>query len=171
MVMTEIDVTKINPELGIKIGSDKAPVKVIEYINLRCPFCRIWADEKDELLQQYVDEGKIQRVIKLFDKEKPSLAKGNVMHHHVPNNESALSAIQSIYETQDDWGDLEDHDEIALFATERLNLTLQSDMTMSERIVKETQEANVVFVPTIIIGERVFDQKISTQELTPLLDK
>ncbi|MEG0550633.1 MAG: thioredoxin domain-containing protein [Vagococcus sp.] len=170
MGMTEVDVTKINPTTGIKIGDDKAPIKVIEFVNLRCPFCRLWSDEKDTFLQQYVEEGKIQRVIKLFDKEKPSLAKGNIMHHHVPNNDLALSAIQSIYETQDDWGDLEDHNEIAAFATDRLNLSLQDFKDTSESIINEAEAANVVFVPTVIIGEHVFDQKISIQELKAILD-
>ncbi len=171
MGMTDVDVTKLNTDTGIKIGDNEAPIKVIEFINIRCPFCRQWFDEKNDLLQEYVNAGKIQRVIKLFDKEKPSLAKGNIMHHHVPTDASASSAIQSIYKTQDIWGDLEDHTEIAAYAVNELGLSLQEYENMTTRILKEAEEANVFFIPTVIIGEEVFDQKISTEELKALLDK
>ncbi len=169
MGMTDVDVTKINLETGIKIGNDNAPIKIVEFVNLRCPYCRQWSDEKNDLLQDYVNAGKIQRIIKLFDKEKPSLAKGNVMHHYVPNDPSALSAILSIYETQDDWGDLEDHTDIATFATEKLSLTLQDYQATSTAILKEAEESNVFFIPTVIVGDQVFDQKISNEELLALL--
>ncbi|MDT2815375.1 thioredoxin domain-containing protein [Vagococcus carniphilus] len=171
MGMTDVETSKINYDTGIKIGSDKAPVKVVEYINVRCPFCRQWSDEKNDLLQQLVAEGKIQRVIKLFDKEKPSLALGNIMHHHIPTDEKAIAAIQAIYETQDDWGNLDSHEEVALYATEKLQLTLQDYKETAESIVQETIDANVFFVPTVIIGEHVVDQKISNDELLALINE
>ncbi|HCM88993.1 MULTISPECIES: thioredoxin domain-containing protein [Vagococcus] len=169
MGMTDVDVTKINTETGIKIGDDNAPTKIVEFINLRCPYCRQWSDEKDDLLQELVNEGKIQRIIKLFNKEKPALTKGNVMHGFVPNDASAISAIRSIYETQDTWGDLEDHTEIANFAESTLSLTRQNSEEISQAIVKEAEEANVFFIPTVIVGNQVFDQKISNEELLKLL--
>lgn len=171
MGMTEVDVTKLNTTTGIKIGDTEAPVKVIEFVNIRCPFCRQWFDEKNDLLQEYVNNGKIERIIKLFDKEKPALAKGNVMHHHVPNDASALSALKAIYDTQDDWGDLENHEDIAKFAVEKLNLSLQDYQNETDEILKEAEEANVFFIPTVIIGETVFDQKITDDELIALLEK
>ena len=170
MGMTDIDVSKLNTTTGIKIGDTDAPIKVIEFINIRCPYCRQWFDEKNDLLQEYVNTGKIERIIKLFDKEKPSLAKGNIMHHHIPNDASAMSAIKAIYDTQDIWGDLEDHTEIAMYAQNTLGLTLQEDETMYDAIIKETQDANVFFIPTVIIGDQVFDQKISNEELIALLE-
>ena len=171
MRMTDVDVSKLNTTNGIKIGDVEAPIKVIEFINIRCPFCRQWFDEKNDLLQEYVNEGKIERIIKLFDKEKPALAKGNVMHHHVPNDTSALSAIKAIYDTQDIWGDLEEHKDIAEYATTKLGLSLQNYEEMTATILKEAEEANVFFIPTVIIGEEVFDQKITNEELIALLEK
>ena len=169
MGMTEIDTTKINTETGIKIGSDDAPKKIVEFVNLRCPYCRKWSDEKNDLLQELVNDGKIQRIIKLFDKEKPTLAVGNVMHHHVPNDETALSAILAIYNSQDAWGQLESHEEVAAYATDVLNLTLQDYEVTSQAIVEETKESNVFFIPTMIVEDQVFDQKISNEELLDLL--
>ena len=170
MGMTDIDVTKLSTQTGIKIGDSDAPIKVIEFHNIRCPFCKQWFDEKNDLLQEYVNQGKIERIIKLFDKEKPALAKGNVMHHHVPNDDSALSAIKAIYDTQDIWGDLESHDEIAAYAVDTLDLSLQNYKESTEMILNEAEEANVFFIPTVIIGNKVFDQKITNNELKALLD-
>ncbi|MFW8053187.1 thioredoxin domain-containing protein [Vagococcus fluvialis] len=170
MGMTDVNVEKLSTEVGIKIGDADAPIKVIEFINIRCPYCKQWFDEKNDLLQEYVNAGKIERIIKLFDKEKPALAKGNIMHHHIPNDASAMSAIKAIYDTQDIWGDLEDHTEIAMYAQNTLGLSLQEDETMYEAIIEETQEANVFFIPTVIIGNEIFDQKITNDELKALLD-
>ncbi len=171
MGMTEVNTSKINVETGIKIGSNEASVKVVEFINLRCPFCRQWFEEKNDLLQQLVTEGKIQRIIKLFDKEKPSLAVGNIMQHHVPNNDSALAAIHAIYDTQDEWSGLDTHEDVANYATEKLQLTLQDYKKEADFIIQEAIDANVFFVPTIIIGEHVVDQKISNEELLNLIEE
>ena len=43
---------------------------MIEFINVRCPYCRKWFEESEELLAQSVKSGKVERIIKLFDKEK-----------------------------------------------------------------------------------------------------
>lgn len=67
---------KVNVTYGFKIGSADAPVKVIEFLNLGCPFCKQWYVGSKELLTKYINENKVQRVIKLFDKEKPGLKKG-----------------------------------------------------------------------------------------------
>lgn len=171
MGMTDVDVSKLNTTTGIKVGDSDAPVKIIEFINIRCPYCRQWFDEKNDLLQEYVNAGKIERIIKLFDKEKPALAKGNIMHHHVPTDASAMSAIKAIYDTQDIWGDLEDHTEIAEYAVNTLGLSLQDNDEMSQAILEEAIDANVFFIPTVIIGDQVFDQKISNEELIALLEK
>jgi hypothetical protein len=42
---------------------------------------------------------------------------------------------------------------------------------MSQAILEEAIDANVFFIPTVIIGDKVFDQKISNEELIALLEK
>lgn len=75
MDISTIKAEKVNTTIGIKIGSEDAPVKVIEFINLKCPYCKMWYEDSKDLLAEYVSAGKVQRVIKHFDKEKPSLKK------------------------------------------------------------------------------------------------
>ena len=59
MGMTDVNVEKLSTEVGIKIGDADAPIKVIEFINIRCPYCKQWFDEKNDLLQEYVNAVKL----------------------------------------------------------------------------------------------------------------
>ena len=49
MDISVIDATKVNTETGLHIGESNAPVKMIEFINVRCPYCRKWFEESEEL--------------------------------------------------------------------------------------------------------------------------
>ena len=170
MDISGINAAATNITNGIQIGDNEAPIKIIEFINLRCPYCRQWHDEKKDLLAEAVASGKVQRIIKLFDKEKPGLAKGNVMHRYIPQEPvAALAAIDQIYASQDTWGDLEDHGEIAQYAKETLGLTFQEKEATQAAIVAEAAEAGIIFVPTMVVGTEIFDQKITNEELAALL--
>jgi protein-disulfide isomerase len=49
------------------IGSESAPVVIVEYSDYQCPFCRVWFNQSEEqLIQTYVDTGKVQFVYKDF---------------------------------------------------------------------------------------------------------
>jgi len=111
----------------LKLEPESAPVKVIEFINLACPYCKKWYFDTKDLLNEYVQEGKVQRVIKLFDKEKPSLKRGNVLHHHLDYKkpEEALMEIDYLLAHQNEWGMLKSHEEIAEYAVEKRGLTHQ----------------------------------------------
>lgn len=168
-----MDVTQTNTITGIKIGRDDAPVKVIEFINLRCPYCRQWFDDSEATFAEYVANGRVQRVIKLFDKTKPSLAKGNIMHKYVPKEGQAdtLEVIAKIYETQDIWGDLDEHEAISDYAETTLHLTIADDVASSKAIIQEADNAQIIFVPTMVVGKHIFDQKISQADFRSILDE
>ena len=82
MDISIIKAKETNTTTGIKIGDENAK-PIIEFMNLRCPYCRKWFEESLPILTEAVAAGKVQRVIKLFDKEKESLQRGNVMHRFV----------------------------------------------------------------------------------------
>ena len=73
MDISVIKAEKTTTANSIMYGEDQAPKKMIEFINLACPYCRQWFNDSFDLLEEAVEAGKIQRVIKLFDKEKESL--------------------------------------------------------------------------------------------------
>lgn len=171
MDISVIDATNVDTQNGLKIGADNAPVKIIEFMNVRCPFCKKWFEESYDVLNKYVEEGKVQRIIKLFDKEKESLQRGNVMHHYIDYAapEKALASLKAIYDTQNQWGDLT-LDEVAAFAETNLHLTKKEEPTIIEAIIAEANAANIKFVPTLLINDHIFDESITQQELITYLE-
>lgn len=169
MDISEIKPAFINKISGIKIGNTETPA-IVEFINLRCPFCRQWFEESFDSLEQAAQENKLHRVIKLLDKEKASLQRGNMMHKYVPFNdpEQALAAIKKIFSTQDEWGDLS-LEEVELFAENKLGLTQEPHQDAAFSIVAEAAKANVNLVPSIFFKEEIFDESISKDELQKLI--
>lgn len=160
-----------NSDTGIKLGKT-APKVSIEFLNLRCPYCKKWFEESQHMLTTAVDTGILQRVIKLLDKEKESLQRGNVMHRFVRRTNAAatIADITKIFDTQDQWGNLS-LSEVEEFAKNKLQLTEQNHLDEATAIVAEAKEANIKFVPTIIIGTHIFDESISEEELTKILNE
>lgn len=171
MDISTIDATKVNTTNGLLIGDPQAPIKVIEFINVRCPYCKKWFNDYDDLLTTYVNEGKIQRVIKLFDKEKESLQRGNVMHHHIDYRapEKSLADIRQMFATQDTWKDMS-LTEVATYAETTLGLPEKKDSALVEAVIAEANAASIKFVPTIIIGDKIFDEAITKEELESYLN-
>lgn len=157
---------------GLVIGEDTAPIKMYEFMNVRCPFCKQWFEEYYDLLTEYVNEGKLQRIIKLFDKEKESLLPGNVMHKHINYDLplKGLTDIRQIYATQSDWGKLS-LDEVKRFAEANLELSEMDNSAVTQQVIKEAEAANIKFVPTIIVNDHIFDENITRDELLAILQE
>jgi protein-disulfide isomerase len=171
-----VDTTNIKlddiTDFGIVLGSETAPKTMIEYINLRCPYCKQFWNQNNTLLTDSVKNGQLKLVIKLLDKVKPSLQRGNIMHHHVSldNPELAVKEIQQIFDTQDDWSSLS-LSEVARFAQEKLGLKEQMNDRYITKIFREAESANVVFVPTAVIGDTIFDEHLEQEELNLLINQ
>ncbi|MGM0173991.1 DsbA family protein [Enterococcus sp. DIV0800] len=171
-----MDTTVINAKLvndfnGIKIGSANAPKRIIEFINLRCPYCKKWFEDSQATLAQAVAEGKVQRIIKLLDKDKISLQRGNVMHEYISvDPKKALLQIQQAYETQEVWEDFE-LEAVATYAEKTLHLSQHANQELQQEIRNEAQQANIQFVPTIILGEHIFDESIDQATLATYLNE
>ena len=173
-----MDISVIKPEHtnennGLVIGQQDANKVSLEFMNLRCPYCKKWFFDSKETLKRAVAEDKLRRVIKLFDKEKPSLQRGNVMHQYVDttNEATILQCIETIYQHQDEWGNLS-LEEVATYAEEVLHLKRNtSHGAVKDAIVNEANQANIVFVPTIILGNHIFDENITEDELNQYINE
>lgn len=173
MDISIIKANETNTTTGIKVGAADAPVTLVEFQNLACPYCRKWFEDKDEILSAYVEAGKVQRVIKLFDKEKPSLKRGNILHQYVPSSgDQILSTLRKIYAHQPEWRDEPADDAaVAAFAENELGLTKQDHATRAESIVTEAANASIQFVPTVLLNDHIFDENISNEELKALIEE
>lgn len=172
MDISIIDASKVNRNFGLVIGNLDAPKTIVEFINLRCPYSKEWFEKSKETLDSYVADGRVKRVIKLFDKEKESLQRGNVAHHYLPldNPQKSYDLITELFKTQDTWKDLT-LDEVAAYMEKTFSLTDVSDKTYINSIIAEANAANIQFVPTVIIDDHIFDESIDLATLKSYLDK
>jgi len=171
MDSSEIDSKAVTTDTGFHFGEPDAPVKVIEFINLRCPFCKMWWQKADDVLKAYEKNGQIERIVKHFDKEKPGLDKGNVLHSYLDyrDMEKTRQDIDYYVDHLDEWGSLP-KDDIAVYAGNKRNAKKQDNSEESKKITLETKEVNITMVPTVIIGEHIFDENISAEELKIIIE-
>jgi protein-disulfide isomerase len=53
------------PQKGIALGSPSAPVTLVEYADLQCPYCALWAqDAFPAIVEDYVRPGKVRIVFR-----------------------------------------------------------------------------------------------------------
>lgn len=164
--------SKITYKDALKIGSDDAPVKVVEYVNLRCPFSKKYEENVVPSLDQYIKDGKVQRVLKHFDKEKYPLEVGNVLNQYLDYNhpEETYERIQKIFAKQDIWGN-QRLSHIPHVAKE-YGLTLQeNNKEQADRIFEEVQAVNVELIPTIFVGEKEWIGTVDLDEFLEEIEK
>ncbi|MGX6961361.1 thioredoxin domain-containing protein [Vagococcus xieshaowenii] len=167
----------VTNEVGIQLGDADAPVVVKEYVNLRCPYCRQWFHDSKETYAQLIADGTVRRVIKLFNKEKFGLHYANAMHDYVPKNgtyEETVAVLEAIYDSQTEWGPMDRENslgDVCAYAEGTLGLVKDADTQMQEAILDETTQAGIRFIPTMIIGDNVFDQKITQEAFVSLINE
>lgn len=62
-----VDISKLSQAPAASVGSDSAPVTVVEYSDYQCPLCREWfLTSKEKLVTEYVNTGKVKFEFKDF---------------------------------------------------------------------------------------------------------
>lgn len=171
MDISNIKPSEVNAQHGIRVGEDSAPIQVIEFMNIACPYSKKWYEKAREVLRSYVNNGEVQRIIKLLDFDKEGLRKGNTIHHYMNYNVpgQAIEEMDYFFAHQNDWGAL-DESKVSDYVEEKRNLTYQPYETEIQAIKDEAKKANVVLVPTVIVGDYVFDEQVSTQQLQDFIN-
>ncbi len=151
----------IHEENSIKIGSDEAPLKVIEYINLRCPDSKEYEEEVVPYLDTYIQEGKVQRIIKHFDKAVYGLEKGNLFNQYLnydtPTETYAI--IQKLFKKQAKWGQKRIADIPHLAAEYGLTLQSQNEK-IAKKIMEEVEQNQIEMIPTVFVNDQAFIETI-----------
>lgn len=151
---------------GLHIGKAEAPVKVISFVNLRCPFCASWHLKANQLLEKDIESGEVEHIVKFYDKPKPALEIGNHAHHFIDNeDEAAIQIVNELFSTQAEWANFTPA-ELTNYLEDNFDLhELASAETTAQLIIAEANAHNVVSVPTIFIGEQVFDSQVTQEQL------
>jgi protein-disulfide isomerase len=90
------------PGGDIMIGSDKAPVTVIEYASMTCPHCAHFEETTlPELKKRYIDTGKVRYVMREFPLD--ALAAAGFMLARCAGPDKYETVVETLFAKQADW--------------------------------------------------------------------
>lgn len=90
------------PLEDIMIGSDDAPLTIVEYASMTCSHCaRFHIDVFPELKEKYIDTGKVRFVLREFPLDK--LAVAAFMLARCAGNDRYYPMVGGLFETQKTW--------------------------------------------------------------------
>jgi protein-disulfide isomerase len=96
------DLARAGPAGDIMIGSDKAPVTVIEYASMTCPHCAHFeATTLPELKKRYIDTGKVRYVMREFPLD--ALAAAGFMLARCAGPDKYETVVETLFAKQPDW--------------------------------------------------------------------
>lgn len=71
----QAELAKPGPDGDITLGSDKAPVTIVEYASMTCPHCAHFSETTfPELKKRYIDTGKVRFIFREFPFDKVAAA-------------------------------------------------------------------------------------------------
>jgi len=96
------ELAKPGPDGDIAVGSDKAPVTVIEYASMTCPHCAHFATETfPELQKRYIDTGKVRFIFREFPLD--ALAAAGFMLARCAGKDKFLPIVETLFAKQPEW--------------------------------------------------------------------
>ena len=96
------ELAKEGPDGDVVLGSDKAPVTIIEYASMTCPHCAHFSQETyPELKKRYIDTGKVRFIFREFPLD--ALAAAGFMLARCAGKDKFLPIIETLFAKQQDW--------------------------------------------------------------------
>jgi protein-disulfide isomerase len=96
------DLAHAGPAGDIMIGSEKAPVTIIEYASMTCPHCAHFEETTlPELKKRYIDTGKVRYVMREFPLD--ALAAAGFMLARCAGPDKYETVVETLFAKQPDW--------------------------------------------------------------------
>ncbi|HSZ68375.1 MAG TPA: DsbA family protein [Xanthobacteraceae bacterium] len=96
------DLADAGPDGDVVLGSDKAPVTIIEYASMTCPHCAHFsATTFPELQKKYIDTGKVRYTLRAFPLD--ALAAAGFMLARCAGNDKYMPMVETLFAKQADW--------------------------------------------------------------------
>jgi len=96
------ELAKVGPAGDVALGSDKAPVTVIEYASMTCPHCAHFATATfPELQKRYIDTGKVKSIFREFPLD--ALAAAGFMLARCAGNDKFIPIVETLFAKQPEW--------------------------------------------------------------------
>lgn len=100
------ELAKPAPDGDMALGSDKAPVTVIEYASMTCPHCAHFSETTfPELKKRYIDTGKVRYIFREFPFDKLAAA-GFMLARCASKNgggEKYMAVVETLFAKQNEW--------------------------------------------------------------------
>ena len=162
------------------LGSENAPVTVIEYASYTCPACANFHNTTfSDFKEKYVDTGKVRFIFREFIRNQLDLAAALLARCAGPDSFYGITGM--IFRQQSSWMDAEDKlaslQQIGRFAgvsQERWQACLK-DEALANKILETTQKAmqehKVDATPTFIVNGEKHTGSLSLDEFDKVLAK
>lgn len=164
------------------IGSEDAPITIIEYSSLSCNHCADFHNDTLELLKsEYVDTGKIRIIFRDFPFNYPALL-GSMVLRCVPND-VRYQYMNALFALQNSWVSRENKkttDELYKIMQSggmnknQFNLCINNGK-LEERILQDVIQAQAEFdiksTPSFIINGALIEGNKTIKEFRQLIDK
>lgn len=85
---TKINLAPVTKEDNI-LGNPNAPIKIVEYSDPSCPFCKTFNTTMTEIMDKYGPTGKVAWVYRALPLDTPD-ANGNILHPNAANESRAI---------------------------------------------------------------------------------
>ena len=96
------ELAKAGPAGDVALGSDKAPVTIIEYASMTCPHCAHFATTTfPELQKRYIDTGKVKFIFREFPLD--ALAAAGFMLARCAGNDKFMPIVETLFAKQPEW--------------------------------------------------------------------
>ncbi len=99
---TLADLADAGPDGDVMLGSDKAPVTIIEYASMTCPHCAHFSETTfPELQKRYIDTGKVRFTLRAFPLD--ALAAAGFMVARCGGNDKYMPIVETLFAKQSEW--------------------------------------------------------------------
>jgi protein-disulfide isomerase len=96
------DLADAGPDGDIMVGSDKAPVTIIEYASMTCPHCAHFSETTyPELKKRYIDTGKVRYTLRTFPLD--ALAAAGFLMARCGGKDKYMPIVETLFAKQPDW--------------------------------------------------------------------
>ncbi len=96
------ELAKPGPDGDVVLGSEKAPVTVIEYASMTCPHCAHFSTTTfPELQKRYIDTGKVRFIFREFPLDP--LAAAGFMLARCAGKDKFMPIVETLFAKQPEW--------------------------------------------------------------------
>jgi len=98
----QAELAKPGPDGDVVLGSDQAPVTIIEYASMTCPHCAHFSETTfPELKQRYIDTGKVRFIFREFPLD--ALAAAGFMLARCAGKDKFMPIVETLFAKQGEW--------------------------------------------------------------------